>query len=106
MNAQQATPQTVVYKYELLAGDWVSLTMPEGAEPLWVQVQNERPFLWARVSPDNAPILHHFRIAGTGHDLGSNVGRHIGSFMLMGGELVFHVFAECAASAMATGCAP
>lgn len=83
-----------VYKYELPLGDWVSITMPEGAEPLCVQVQHGCPQLWARVTIGNPPVIHHFRTAGTGHALGSNVGRHIGSFQLAGGSLVFHVFAE------------
>ena len=87
-----------VYKYPLYLGDWVSVTMPEGAEPLSVQVQRGEPYLWARVTVANPPALHHFRIAGTGHDLGSNIGRHVGSFMLPGVNLVFHVFAEAGAA--------
>ena len=83
-----------VYKYPLPVGDWVTVTMPDGAEPLCVQVQHGEPCLWARVAPGNPPVAHHFRIAGTGHDLGSNLGRHIGSFQLAGGALVFHVFAD------------
>lgn len=83
-----------VHKYELPVGDWVSVLMPYGAEPLCVQVQRDTPCMWARVPPNSPQVMHHFRIAGTGHDLGSNVGRHIGSFQLDGGNLVFHVFAE------------
>jgi hypothetical protein len=83
-----------VYKYRLPVGDWSSISMPEGAQVLCVEVQNDRPTLWARVTPGNRPHVYHFRTAGTGHDLGSNVGRHIGSFQLDGGALVFHVFAE------------
>lgn len=89
---------TRVYKYPLPIGDWVTVTMPEGAEPLCVQVQHRVPCLWARVTVGAPPVAHHFRMAGTGHDLGSNVGRHIGSFQLDGGALVFHVFADGAAS--------
>lgn len=85
---------TRVYKYPLPLGDWVSVTMPEGAEPLCVQVQDGEPRLWARVTVGAPPVVHHFRIAGTGHDLGSNVGRHIDSFQLLGGGLVLHLFAE------------
>lgn len=83
-----------VYKYELPLGDWVSITMPAGAQVLCVEVQHGKPMLWARVTVGHASVVQHFRIAGTGHDLGSNVGRHIGSFQLGGGALVFHVFAE------------
>jgi hypothetical protein len=83
-----------VYKYPLTLGDWISVPMPIGAEVLCVQVQHDEPFLWARVLPGNAMVPRHFRIAGTGHDLGSNVGQHVGSFQMAGGDLVFHVFEE------------
>lgn len=84
-----------IYKYPLgRLGDWITLWIPEGAEPLCVQVQNGEPCMWAKVELGRPPVVHHFRIAGTGHDLGSNVGRHIDSFQLDGGSLVFHVFAE------------
>ena len=87
------TPQSI-YKYPLPINDWVSVAMPEGAEPLCVHVQHGVPCLWARVPVAAKPVIRHFRIAGTGHDLGSNVGEHIGSFLLHDGGLVFHVFAE------------
>lgn len=84
-----------VYKYPLPPlGYWITMVMPVGAEPLCVQVQHGQPCMWARVDVGAPPTTHHFRIAGTGHDLGSNTGRHIGSFQLQGGALVFHVFAE------------
>mgnify|MGYP003519694140 FL=1 len=83
-----------VYKYPLYVGDWISVQMPMGAEPMCVQMQNGEPQLWALVDVGNPPTTHHFRIAGTGHDLGSNVGKHIGSFQMHSGALVFHVFAE------------
>jgi hypothetical protein len=84
-----------VYKYQLpLLSDWISMTMPAGAEPLCVQVQDGQPCMWARVVIDRPHVTHHFRIAGTGHDLGDGVGRHIDSFQLRSGSLVFHVFAE------------
>lgn len=82
-----------VYKYRLQLDDWVSVTMPKGAEPLCVQMQDGKPCLWARVTVGNPTLIHHFRIAGTGHELGDNVGRHIDSFQTLSG-LVFHVFAE------------
>lgn len=74
--------------------DWVTISMPAGAIPLCVQTQLGAPELWARVDPERPMAVHHFRIAGTGHPLGSNVGEHIDSFQLNGGALVFHVFAE------------
>lgn len=86
------TRESTVHKYRLHISDWISLNMPDGAEPLCVQVQSGHPCMWARVDPDRPAVVRHFRIAGTGHNLGSNVGRYIGSFQLSNGALVFHVF--------------
>lgn len=83
-----------VYKYELPVSDWASVVMPEGAEVLCVQVQHGVPCIWARVTIGSPPLVHHFRVAGTGHDLGSNVGKYIGTIQLDGGHRVFHVFAD------------
>ena len=84
-----------VFKYPLEIADWVCVTMPRGSQPISVQMQHGLLCLWAHVPDETAtPVTHHFRIAGTGHDLGSNVGRHIGSVQMAGGDLVFHVFAE------------
>jgi hypothetical protein len=89
-----AAPISRVYKFPLTLGDWTSVPMPEGADVLCVQVQHGEPFVWARITVGNPPILRHFRIAGTGHDLGSNVGRYVGTFQMAGGGLVLHVFEE------------
>lgn len=83
-----------VYKFELPVEDWVTIYPPLGAESLSVQTQNGKLFLWMRCNPAAAPWPRHIRIAGTGHDLASNVGRHIGSVQMHDGALVFHVFEE------------
>lgn len=84
-----------VYKYPLgPLGDWITVQMPDKAEVLCVQVQNGAPYLWARVTVGDPPVTRHFRVAGTGHDLGEGVGRYVGTFQLYGGELVFHVFED------------
>jgi hypothetical protein len=66
---------------------------------LCVQVQHGVPRIWARVSPDAPMQTRHFRVAGTGHNLGSNVGRYIGTVQLEWGSLVLHVFEEQGKSA-------
>lgn len=83
---------TRVFKYELPVGDEVSIDMPRGAEILHVDVQNHRPYLWARVDASAPPEARHFRFAGTGHTLDDRVGKHVGSFLMEGGHLVFHIF--------------
>ena len=82
----------VVWKYELVADDYVWLMMPPGAEPLAVALQGDRVCLWARVDPKAGRVKHRFRIAGTGHPLAADVGRYVGTFHMDKGALVFHVF--------------
>lgn len=84
---------TTVYKYQLPSfSDVVDISMPSGAAVLYVDVQHGVPCLWARVDPDALAVRRRFRIAGTGHPLGKNVSKHVGTFQLQGGSLIFHVF--------------
>lgn len=80
-----------VWKFPLLVQDEVTIEMPKGAELLEVDVQNGQPQLWALVNPAAKTALRHFRVAGTGHPITGRVS-HVGSFILRGGTLVFHVF--------------
>ena len=80
-----------VWKFPLALKDIAEVEMPAHAEALYVGVQGDSPFLWALVNQDAPRKTRRFRVAGTGHTLGP-VGSHVGSFMLVGGALVFHVF--------------
>ena len=83
---------TTVWKYPIALDDGFALTMPEGAEALYVAVQDGAPCLWARGNPMQPPTVRRFRVAGTGHSLDEHVGRYVGSFMFHRDTLVFHVF--------------
>lgn len=74
--------------------DYQTVMMPRGAQILTVQAQRERPCLWALVDTDNEPEERYFRMAGTGHPFSSKdkLLRFIGTFQIMQGGLVFHVF--------------
>ncbi len=82
---------TTVWKFPLPLKDLAEGEMPMYAEILYVGVQGDSAFLWAWVNPDAPRKTRRFRVSGTGHTLGA-VGAHVGSFMLLGGALVFHVF--------------
>ncbi len=85
----------VIYKYPVEVEDSVTVTMPEGAQVLAVQVQRGVPCIWALVDPKMPAVDRKFRWVGTGHahqeafwvDLD-----YIGSIQLEGGRLVFHLF--------------
>lgn len=67
--------------------------MPVGAMVLSVQVQRMMPYIWALVDPDLPPLEERlFYVVGTGHPLSDNPGKYIGTFQLLEGGLVFHLF--------------
>ena len=82
-----------IWKYTVMVDDY-SIEMPVGAKILDVQVQNGEPHLWALVD-DIAPMeARRFATVGTGHPLPDEIsdGKHLGTFHLHGGALVFHLF--------------
>ncbi len=90
------SPSPTIWKFPLAVDDNAVCHMPEGARVLTVAVQTGAPWLWAIVDR-HAPLeKRRFAVRGTGHDLDA-VGDYIGTFMLDGGSLVFHVFEAAAA---------
>lgn len=82
-----------VFKYSIIVlSDVVQLSMPLGAKPLCVQVQNGIPCMWALVDEENALVDKKFRIYGTGHPVDPEYTDYIGTFQIDDGRLVFHVF--------------
>ena len=83
-----------IWKFELATHDYVELQMPKGASVLSVGHQYGKPHLWALVDPDAKMEKRAFRHAGTGHPITESDSRlsFIGTYMLDGGALVFHVF--------------
>ena len=87
----------IVYKYELPLGDLdennqIVVRMPAGAQLLDVQVQNGSPVIWALVDTSRRLEPRTFEIVGTGHTLSTPPYRHIATFQMHGGALVFHAF--------------
>jgi hypothetical protein len=82
-----------IWKFPLAIADNNVIEMPLGAEPLYVDVQNGQPYLWARVDALAAKRKYRFLTYGTGHSIDTyNTGKYLGSYQLQGGALVFHVF--------------
>ena len=82
-----------IWKYTVMTDEFTH-QMPKGAEVLDVQVQSGVPHLWALVD-DIAPMeRRRFATVGTGHPLPDEIsdGKHVGTFQLHGGALVFHLF--------------
>ena len=81
-----------VYKYILPVEDYLTLQLPRGAKPFCVAEQNGTACLWALVDPSAALVPHRFRVKGTGHPDVKASWSYVGTFFLLHGALVFHVF--------------
>lgn len=81
-----------VWKYELPIGDDIWVQMPIGAQPISLMMQREQLCLWARVDPSASVERRLFKLRGTGHQVGRDCGKHIGSVQMADGDLVFHLF--------------
>ena len=83
-----------VFKYQIEIDDYVEVEMPIGSRILDVQTQHECPCIWALVDPGLPTEKRRFRFAGTGHPIKENPSQliHIGTFQMMQGRLIFHLF--------------
>lgn len=95
----------VVFKYRVELKDEFEVPLPVNAQVLCVQVQRGEPFIWVlqssvrRSAEENfATVQRRFRLAGTGHQIApfsdARDWRHVGTFQLRDGALVFHLFEE------------
>lgn len=84
-----------VYKYPVEIADVQTILLPIGAQILSVQEQNGNAYLWAIVNPDTDSEPRRFRLYETGHNIETeNLLKFVGTFQLLGGRLVFHLFEE------------
>lgn len=82
-----------IWKFELDTTDMIGVDMPIGAEILTVQEQYGKPCLWALVDAESKKENRIFCIHGTGHDVSSShAKKYVGTYQLMDGSLIFHVF--------------
>lgn len=82
-----------IWKYPLSPREIQDISMPEGAEILTVQNQNENICIWAKVDPNAPKVLRTFAVYGTGWDIVTNASmEYIGTVQLSRGEFVYHVF--------------
>ncbi len=81
-----------IWKFDIPMTNTAEILAPKGAEWLHVDTQNGWPYIWARVDTEAAQVPHEFCVLGTGHPMSGEEGRHIGSFQMHDGALVYHVF--------------
>ena len=81
-----------IYKYALPIDDYLTIPLPQGAEILKVDMQNNVPWMWALVDPEKPPEMRNFRLVGTGHPIKEENLKFIDTFQMHEGSLVFHLF--------------
>jgi hypothetical protein len=80
-----------VYEYDLTVIGQQIIEMPVGANLLTVQLQHGNLKLWAAVD-SNIMTKRSIIIIGTGYEISYTPKKYIGTFQMMNGNLVFHVF--------------
>lgn len=81
-----------VWKYNLKA-DVNEIEMPIGARLLHADSQFGAPVLWALVDPQAKRTTRRVLFTGTGVTFpDEQAGAHVASFLMSGGQYVFHVF--------------
>ena len=84
-----------IYKYPLSFEDRFLIDMPDGAQPLSLQMQHGVPCLWAMVDTNAPTVKRALYCRGTGHDADAiGNAEHLGSVQMQGGALIFHFFLE------------
>jgi hypothetical protein len=83
-----------VFKYKLEPTNEQQILIPEGGKILHIDVQRGMPCIWAMVDPDmhSEPVTIY--TYGTGHEIDEKGLLYIGSYQLLGGDIVFHVFRD------------
>lgn len=81
-----------IYKYNIEPN--ITYEMPQGAQILSVQAQEDTVQLWALVDTARPPDIRKFRAYGTGHAIEHENLQFLGTCQLYGGNLVLHIFEE------------
>jgi len=81
-----------IFKFPLQITDIQKINMPKDSTILTVQVQKGTPCLWALVDTDKEAEERFIRIIGTGHPVPENILRYIGTFQVLEGTFIGHVF--------------
>lgn len=83
-----------IYKYGLEPIPEQTVSLPENAKVLSVQVQQGQLNLWAMVDPKLPCMKKTIRIYPTGGQLPESPGVFFGTVQLFNGDIVIHVFIE------------
>lgn len=84
-----------IWKYPLEAGVINDVQLPGGAQILSIAEQFGALHMWVEVDRTNSPSWHKVAVIGTGWanpEIPGFVRKFVGTALLAGGSLVWHVF--------------
>jgi hypothetical protein len=81
-----------IFKYKIPVNDSFGIHMPEDAVILSVQCQKDEPCIWVMVDEYKPETTRRFELYGTGHVMSKMNQQYIGTFQMMQGNLVYHLF--------------
>jgi hypothetical protein len=83
-----------IFKYKIETTDEQTISMPQGAEILTVQIQNGDPHIWVLVDMTQDDVIRTIEVFGTGNPIRDPNAprRYVGTYQLRDGRLIFHVF--------------
>lgn len=81
-----------VFKEALEVVGEQTISIPEGASLLHVDIQDGALCAWFMCDPSSRKVGRVILIYGTGHECKSQAHCHIGTVLAKGGSLVLHVF--------------
>lgn len=80
-----------IFKYPVTIDGEFSVRMPKNSEILSVQLQNGKPYIWAKVDERYRNVDRLFAIIGTGNEMPVNFsGSFVGTFQMP--PFVWHLF--------------
>ncbi len=83
----------VIWKCILRTTDFQQVDLPMGAQILTVQMQHDKPCLWALVNPDAPNESVTIETVGTGNQMLEADNRtYIGTYQMFNGDLIWHCF--------------
>ena len=81
-----------IFKYPIPVADEFFLQLTLFAEILTVQMQKSEPMLWVLLNPDEPNWERKFNLYGTGMTISADAHNYIGSFQMLNGALIYHLF--------------
>ncbi len=85
----------VIYKYSISLNDTILLQLPKNAEILFVETQNDKPFIWCLINHELELEPRYFYLYGTGHIIEDEKDYqkvYLGTFKLLNDSLILHLF--------------